>query len=107
MIEAYKFGKKIIIPDFDFRVSSAIEGYERVIKEIMVLWGDKEEFNKYVDSILLIEPELLLDGQGRKGFSLEALSDISMLRDLNRFVYGIPKSEQNTDVWNTHMVYKG
>lgn len=107
MIEAYKFWKKIIIPDFDFRVSSAIEWYERVIKEIMVLWWDKEEFNKYVDSILLIEPELLLDWQWRKWFSLEALSDISMLRDLNRFVYWIPKSEQNTDVWNTHMVYKG
>lgn len=100
-IVVYNYWKKIVYPDYNVEVSSSIEKYQHVFKEIMSTWWNKEEFSKYIDSLLLIESDRIQDWEWRKWFSIDAMADIFMLRDVHREVYWIPKNEIYRNPWLT------
>lgn len=98
-MEVYRYWQKIIYPDYNKEVSSAIEEYKHVFKEIMVLRWNVEEFTKYVDSLLLMESDRIVGWKGRQWFSFKAMSDLFTLKELHKEVFWLSKIELRSNPW--------
>jgi len=102
----YRYWKKIVYPDFDAEISSAIEWYRHVFREIMSIWGNVEEFNKYTDSLILMESDRIVDWKWRSWFSFGAMSDLNLLMDVHNEVYWLPKNELNSNWWDKYSHFR-
>lgn len=95
----YRYWKKITYPDYNPEVSSTIEEYKHVFREIMILWWNVEEFTKYVNWLLLMESDRVVGWEGRKWFSFQAMSDLYVLKEVHKEIFWITAIEMNNNPW--------